>query len=604
MALKIFTKSGKYSRGLEKKDRRNLGSTLKYRNLPSIITRATGPKSSRFSGLNEWFQDSWVLEYVCVGFSIVCLIAILATLFSFDGLPLAAWHSAFSINTILSILGTGMKGSALLAAASALGQLKWAWYCHPNRPLQDFQTFDNASRGPYGAFLLLLRVPYSNLACIGALVTLMSLASDAFVQASIYQPLRAKYVQNATVPVCHDYEFTYLDSTVDPSLKAALYAGIFNVQATDVAGVSWALNTSGSISPLCPTGNCTFPPYSSLAVRHQCSNVTEMLQLSTQKSPYSQTASLQIPKYNQTLTAVYFDDYQNSTQGDFTTVLNMTSGDLADYLYFYNASYGDVSADGLHILDTYMVTLDFGPNNFQAFHCNLRFGMQTYTASVSKGIFVETPGDFIPGNWTLFAEDSFNGSDAGFWSMKANVSGIERQVKIGGIEAIQLVSYLLGIFAGSMTEADAYENITSEILNTFPLSGDINDGTMGANTIFSNITKSLTSYFRTATNATAQGSTQEWETHINTRWGFMIWPLVMVLLNSAFVIATSVQSHHRGIPSWRSSALASMFTDLCVEEQGTTTKLAQHVLIGPPEGLSRISDLEEWASTRLASLRV
>jgi hypothetical protein len=78
----------------------------------------------------------------------------------------------------------------------------------------------------------------------------------------------------------------------------------------------------------------------------------------------------------------------------------------------------------------------------------------------------------------------------------------------------------------------------------------------------------------------------------------------MVVLNSAFVIATSVQSHHRGIPSWRSSALASMFTDLCVEEQGTTTKLAQHVLIGPPEGLSRISDLEEWASTRLASLRV
>src|ERR1700733_1027927 len=239
MALKIFTKSGKYSGGLEKKDQCNLRSRLKDRNLPSITTRATGAKPSRFSGLNEWFQDSWALEYVCVGFSIACLIAILVTLFSFDGLPLAAWHSAFSINTILSILGTGMKGSALLAAASALGQLKWAWYCHPNRPLQDFQTFDKASRGPYGAFLLLLRVPYSNLACIGALVTLMSLASDAFVQASIYQPLRAKYVQSATGPVCHDYEFSYLDSTVDPSLKAALYAGIFNVQATDVAGVSW-----------------------------------------------------------------------------------------------------------------------------------------------------------------------------------------------------------------------------------------------------------------------------------------------------------------------------------------------------------------------------
>jgi hypothetical protein len=598
MALKIFTKSGKYSRGLEKKDR--------HRNLPSIITRATGAKSSRF-------QDSWVLEYVCVGFSIACLIAILATLFSFDGLPLAAWHSAFSINTILSILGTGMKGSALLATASALGQLKWAWYCHPNRPLQDFQTFDNASRGPYGAFLLLLRVPYSNLACIGALVTLMSLASDAFVQASTYQPLRAKYVQNATVPVCHDYEFSDLDSFVDPPLKAALYAGIFNVQVTDVVawdgtnGVSWALNTSGSISPLCPTGNCTFPPYSSLAVHHQCSNVTEMLQLNTQKSPYSQTASLQIPKYNQTLTAVYFDSYQNITQGASTTVLNMTSGDLTDHIYFHNASYGDFSADGLRFLDMYMVTLDSAPigeNNFQAFHCNLRFGMQTYTAYVSKGIFVETPGDFIPGNWTLFAEDSYDASDLEFWSMKANMSGIERQVKIGGSEAIQLVSYLDGIFAGSITEADDGRSITNEILNTFSLSGDINDGTMGTNTIFSNISKSLTSYFRTATNATAQGSTQEWETHINTRWGFMIWPLVMVLLNSAFVIATSVQSHHRGIPSWRSSALASMFTDLCVEEQGTTTKLAQHVLIGPPEGLSRISDLEEWASTRLASLRV
>lgn len=39
----------------------------------------------------------------------------------------------------------------------AIGQLKWKWFLAP-KALIDFETFDLASRGPWGALLLIFRV--------------------------------------------------------------------------------------------------------------------------------------------------------------------------------------------------------------------------------------------------------------------------------------------------------------------------------------------------------------------------------------------------------------------------------------------------------------
>jgi hypothetical protein len=38
-----------------------------------------------------------------------------------------------------------------------ISQLKWSWFSR-DRPLIDFEQFDLASRGPWGSFLLVLRL--------------------------------------------------------------------------------------------------------------------------------------------------------------------------------------------------------------------------------------------------------------------------------------------------------------------------------------------------------------------------------------------------------------------------------------------------------------
>ena len=55
---------------------------------------------------------------------------------------------------------------------------------------------------------------------------------------------------------------------VDPSMKSALYSGVLDGNKR---------TTSSLLIPECSTGNCSFPPYASLAVCSKCTNMTSRL---------------------------------------------------------------------------------------------------------------------------------------------------------------------------------------------------------------------------------------------------------------------------------------------------------------------------------------
>jgi len=46
----------------------------------------------------------------------------------------------------------------MIPIGAAIGQLKWIWFAQKERPLADFQTFDEASRGPIGSLKLIGRL--------------------------------------------------------------------------------------------------------------------------------------------------------------------------------------------------------------------------------------------------------------------------------------------------------------------------------------------------------------------------------------------------------------------------------------------------------------
>jgi len=114
---------------------------------PSSHTR-TAYKVSR---AEEW----WVLEVFCTLLSLGAVVAISVILKLHDKRPSATWTFYFSINAVISTLGTLAKSALALGVSACLAQGKWIWFKKRQHRLRDFELLDNASRGPLGSMELL-----------------------------------------------------------------------------------------------------------------------------------------------------------------------------------------------------------------------------------------------------------------------------------------------------------------------------------------------------------------------------------------------------------------------------------------------------------------
>lgn len=97
---------------------------------------------------NWWLWEllSWTISALCMG--VIALILLIA-----DDKPVGS--TEVTLNSIISVLSGLSKAALLLPTAEALGQLKWSWFWRDTKKVEDFETFDEASRGPWGSFKLL-----------------------------------------------------------------------------------------------------------------------------------------------------------------------------------------------------------------------------------------------------------------------------------------------------------------------------------------------------------------------------------------------------------------------------------------------------------------
>jgi hypothetical protein len=83
--------------------------------------------------------------------------AIIGVMFYYDGKKLPQWSLGITLNGFISVFSGVAKSSMLLPTAEALGQHRWNWFRKESRTLMDFEILDAASRGPWGAAMLLMR---------------------------------------------------------------------------------------------------------------------------------------------------------------------------------------------------------------------------------------------------------------------------------------------------------------------------------------------------------------------------------------------------------------------------------------------------------------
>lgn len=188
-------------------------STTNATTIASSPATPQDPNSSKKRGTKSccicftaiFWTDWWSVEVLSIFFSIACFVSLVIVLAIYNNKTIPQLPFNITFNAIISILATAIKTSILLVLAAALGQRRWLWLRRSvpkDCNLYDIQLLDDASRGPWGALLLLRNLRGRWLVSIGAIATILSVALEPFVQQipSYYTTTRRLASQDVAIP--------------------------------------------------------------------------------------------------------------------------------------------------------------------------------------------------------------------------------------------------------------------------------------------------------------------------------------------------------------------------------------------------------------------
>jgi hypothetical protein len=319
-----------------------------------------------------------------------------------------------------SILGKAASALLIVPTSEALGQLKWNWF-HKSNAMWDFEIFDKASRGPWGAALLLYRTKGQSLAALGALLIVLLLAIDTFFQQVIQFPdtwtlaptpsLIPRVIQYApfyTPEYIHGLETTFINPAFRPVV------GQFFID-NGTQPVPFGNGTRPEIPLSCPTSNCTWPEYETLGVCSQCVEISDMLDYAClfTRIDWStdQTGELSNAGYPNATVCGYFLNVtssapvlmsgyiveENSTKSSRGEVLLVRTLPLIEMITKAPIYRGSVNFKHIvnPILDAFIVSAANGADSLfrketpVAHECVLAWCVQTIISTYSSGVYSE-----------------------------------------------------------------------------------------------------------------------------------------------------------------------------------------------------------------------
>lgn len=136
--------------------------------------------------------------------SVICTTLIVVVLATTNNNSLDSWTSRMPVqlNSVISILTTVGKSGMMITISACIGQFKWRYFQTKPRPLSHLQFFDDAGRGPWGAFMFFGQVKLGALVACGlALVTLLGLGIEPSAQQILEFPNRLAEMRNASASV-------------------------------------------------------------------------------------------------------------------------------------------------------------------------------------------------------------------------------------------------------------------------------------------------------------------------------------------------------------------------------------------------------------------
>ncbi|KAK4231687.1 hypothetical protein QBC38DRAFT_465306 [Podospora fimiseda] len=153
----------------------------KYSSTTKITSSVSTSGHPHHKSRPRWTYWKW--EIVTVWIAIAVIIAIFVILDKFDGRSTSEWVWKINLNTLTAILATILRAALMYPVAQIISQEKWLWFASSPKRLSDLDTFEDGSRGPWGALLLFpLIVRHRPLTIMAIFVLVLSLGIGSFVQ--------------------------------------------------------------------------------------------------------------------------------------------------------------------------------------------------------------------------------------------------------------------------------------------------------------------------------------------------------------------------------------------------------------------------------------
>jgi hypothetical protein len=611
---------------------------------PSLINDAVTDSLDQQAPSNNMAQKesfslirTWWLEISSCLLFLAAFVSIIATVHTFSGKRPPNWRYGLTLNAFISIELVILKAAMLLVVAEGLGQLKWSWFGR-ERILHDLTTYESASRGPWGALLLLLKLRGRQVvSCIGAFVTLATLIIDPFVQQLVSTENCDVVILNTNATISrtnyfNESSYTGADgSSASIGLQNAVNAGIYSPGAVAAFG--------------CLTGNCTFSkPYSTFGYCGGCVDLTNNLTVKNITSGTSEPQTgfnislLPDPAATSTASTSILTVGANPTVFTLNSYSDAETDIIALFLVPESAScagnFGTIEEDrrnltwGCGDLGLSLPSDNKNPNPaVGAARCSLSPCVRTYTASIINGTFnehlISDSGDtsfgtsasvfdvkclsreeydaltnkgydlngksWVPNNTTSPYQSGFDYNSSHISISYGCIYGYA-PVAVQNLN-IFLNSWLSGQLSYESPVTRAGPAVLQAIYNSEDLTFERLDQT------WRNMSQSITTYMREhgAGNSgagfsysdPALGEVHTDQSCIRVQWLYIIYPAILVALAVVFFVAMLFEtSHSKTDVDWKSSPLALIFHGL---DRSTTSQTDEN------SNLVRIKDMEEVA---------
>jgi hypothetical protein len=416
------------------------------------------------------------------------------------------------------------------------------------------------------------------IAILGAVITTLMLGIDPTVQQTVVVHLGNSTVSNnATLGRAQSY-IQYTESEPVQTLSAlptsemigAVYAGIFG--SPEILRAA-SLNISSS----CPTGNCTFPAFQSLAVCSSCRDVTDAL---NSTSYYGQVSNNNI---NQTENIYNETSLPNGLRLNISSDDQFTSGAIAASGYM--SPVGDL-APANPLLNFSMIRAPTSAN-VSASQCFLSWCVNTYSSKIENGQLQEEVLSSWDGNAAEWIFDAIGNRSSGrinlappgalnftvgYYAFFGLSSWLTNRLSFSNSLAVVAVDGLVSY------RADESSNFTvnTDSMPEIDMLRALRDS--DPEVVFANIATSVTNNIRSVNISDqnddsgyippipgvglANGAVTAIKVYISVRWPYLAFSGALVALTLVHLASTMVATALHDIPVWKLSILPLLTHEL------------------------------------------